>query len=196
MDCRKVGNLLSTLRKERGMTQKQVADALNISDKTVSKWERGLGCPDVSLLTELSEVFHVSTRKILQGDLEPNELEAGNMKRIKFYVCPECGNIMTGTGNGELFCCGRKLEPLVPEPLDEAHDFSVEEIENEYSVMFSHEMTKEHYLSFAAYICNDKMYFMKLYPEQNAHLRIPILYRGELYVYCTKHGLKAGRITK
>jgi transcriptional regulator with XRE-family HTH domain len=50
LDCGKVGALLYRLRKEKGMTQWQVANQLNISDKTVSKWERGLGCPDVSLL--------------------------------------------------------------------------------------------------------------------------------------------------
>ena len=50
MDLSKVGKLISTLRKEKDMTQKQVADLMNISDKAISKWERGLGCPDVSLL--------------------------------------------------------------------------------------------------------------------------------------------------
>lgn len=56
MDCRKVGKLIFSLREEKNMTQKEVAEAMNISDKTISKWERGLGCPDVSLLSELSRV--------------------------------------------------------------------------------------------------------------------------------------------
>ena len=50
MDCSKVGNLIYTLRTEKGMTQKALANAMNISDRTISKWERGAGCPDVSLL--------------------------------------------------------------------------------------------------------------------------------------------------
>ncbi|MEG2687220.1 MAG: helix-turn-helix transcriptional regulator, partial [Christensenellaceae bacterium] len=54
MDCKKVGILIRGLRKEKKLTQKQLADAMNISDKTISKWERGLGCPDVSLLHGLS----------------------------------------------------------------------------------------------------------------------------------------------
>ena len=54
MDLSKVGKLIYTLRKEKDMTQKQVADLMHISDKAISKWERGLGCPDVSLLPELS----------------------------------------------------------------------------------------------------------------------------------------------
>ena len=48
MDCSKVGNLIYTLRTEKGMTQKALANAMNISDRTISKWERGAGCPDES----------------------------------------------------------------------------------------------------------------------------------------------------
>ena len=48
MDCDKVGKLILALRKEKGMTQKQLSDAMGISNKTIYKWERGLGCPDVS----------------------------------------------------------------------------------------------------------------------------------------------------
>ena len=68
MNLEKVGSLILKLRKEKNMTQKQVADLLNISDKTVSKWERGLGCPDVSILTELSKIFDINIEKILLGD--------------------------------------------------------------------------------------------------------------------------------
>ena len=73
MDCSKVGNLIYTLRTEKGMTQKALANAMNISDRTISKWERGAGCPDVSLLRELSDILGVNIEKILLGDLEPNE---------------------------------------------------------------------------------------------------------------------------
>ena len=54
MDYHKVGTLISSLRKEKGYTQKQLAEMIQVSDKAVSKWERGMGCPDVSLLGELS----------------------------------------------------------------------------------------------------------------------------------------------
>ena len=73
MDCQKVGNLIYELRKEKNMTQKQVADLMNISDKTISKWERGLGCPDISLLPELSQIFGVSIEGILAGELNINQ---------------------------------------------------------------------------------------------------------------------------
>lgn len=63
MDCGKVGALIQRLRRENGMTQKALADALHISDRTVSKWERGAGCPDVSLLGGLSAVLKVDMEK-------------------------------------------------------------------------------------------------------------------------------------
>jgi transcriptional regulator with XRE-family HTH domain len=77
---------------------------MNISDRTVSKWERGLGCPDVSLLQELSKVLGVNIEKILSGDLDPKDADRGNMKRMKFYICPTCGNILTSTGEAEPSC--------------------------------------------------------------------------------------------
>ena len=119
MDCIKVGELILSLRKEKEMTQKQLADAMNISDKTISKWERGLGCPDVSLLSELSNILGVNLEKLLLGNLEPNNTDGGNMKKIRFYVCPTCGNTITSSGEAEITCCGRKLTVMLPQPADE-----------------------------------------------------------------------------
>lgn len=189
MDCGKVGKLILDLRKEKGLTQKQLADAMNISDKTISKWERGLGFPDVSLLHELSDIFSVNIERILLGKLEPNDADGGNMKKIKFYVCPNCGSILTSTGECEVSCCGRKLVALTPKPVDEMHRFTIEEIEDDFYVTFEHEMTKEHYLSFVAYVDYDKVLLLKLYPEQNGEVRFPKMRRGKLFFYCSKHGL-------
>lgn len=193
MDYEKVGNLILQLRKEKNMTQKQVADLLNISDKTISKWERGLGCPDVSLLSELSKIFDINIEKILLGDLEPNDMDGGNMKRIKFYVCPNCGNIITSTGEGEMSCCGRKLKALTPSIIDDNHEISVEEVENDYYVTINHEMSKEYYISFVAYVTYDRVLLIKLYPEQSPTVRFPRLCgkfeRGKFYIYCNQHGL-------
>ena len=50
MDKERTGQLITELRKEKGLTQKQLADALNVTDKAVSKWERGLSFPDISML--------------------------------------------------------------------------------------------------------------------------------------------------
>jgi len=197
VDCNKVGTLLRELRKEKEMTQKQVADRMHISDKAISKWERGLGCPDVSLLGELSELFEVNIEKILLGDLESNDMETGNLKRMKFYVCPNCGNVISTTGDAELSCCGRKLAPLVAKPADEKHAATVEEADGEYYITFDHDMSKTHFLSFVAYVTSDRSLFLKLYPEQNAAVHLPKIVGGNLvkrssnrlYYYCSQHGL-------
>ena len=67
MDYQKIGDLISKLRKEKGLTQKELADKLFITDRAVSKWERGLGCPDVSLLDDLSKILDISIIEILKG---------------------------------------------------------------------------------------------------------------------------------
>ena len=67
MDKEKTGQLITELRKEKGMTQKQLADALNVTDKAVSKWERGLSFPDISMLEPLSELLDVSIMELLAG---------------------------------------------------------------------------------------------------------------------------------
>lgn len=196
MDYSKVGNLILKLRKEKAMTQKALAEAMHLSDKTISKWERGLGCPDVSLLGSLSQILGVNIEKILSGDLDPNDADGGNMKRIKFYVCPYCGNVLTSTGEADLACCGRKLAPLKAVQADEAHQPVIEEIEDDFYITFHHEMKKEHYLSFVAHVRDDRMVLVKLYPEQQAAVRIPRMRGGKLYFYCSQHGLYEVRLIK
>ena len=85
MDSQKIGKLIKTLRKEKQLTQMQLAEHMNISDKTISKWERGLGCPDISFFPKLSGVFDVDLEKLLSGRLDVNEVLGGNMKHTKFY---------------------------------------------------------------------------------------------------------------
>ncbi|WMJ83574.1 helix-turn-helix domain-containing protein [Oscillospiraceae bacterium LTW-04] len=189
MDCSKVGGLILALRKEKGLTQKQIADAMNISDKAISKWERGLGCPDVSLLGTLSEILGVSVERILTGDIGENPMDGGNMKRLKFYVCPNCGSIVNSTGAAEISCCGRKLEPLTPQPADSAHAARLEIIDNQYFVTFDHDMNKAHFISFVAYLSSNRLTLVRLYPEQEAQLNLPLAFDGKLYFYCNKHGL-------
>jgi len=126
MDCSKVGKLIFNLRKEKSMTQKELAEAMNLSDRTISKWERGIGCPDVSLLHELSNILGVNIEKILSGDLAPNDADGGNMKRVKFHVCTNCGNVLFSTGEAEISCCGRKLAPLNVNSEDESHLYTDE----------------------------------------------------------------------
>ncbi|MBN2898246.1 MAG: helix-turn-helix domain-containing protein [Clostridia bacterium] len=189
MDCKKVGKLILDLRKENKMTQKMLAEALHLSDKTISKWERGLGCPDVSLLGQLSSVFKVDIEKILLGDLEPSTPEVGNMKKTSFYVCKSCGNILLSSSAMTPSCCGRKLSPLEAQSAEENHGVRVEEIENDYFLSFDHPMSKGHYISFVSYVTPSSVLLMKLYPEQSPSLRFPRIFGGKLYYYCTEHGL-------
>lgn len=189
MDNTQIGKLILSLRKEKGWTQKQLADKMNLSDRTISKWERGLGCPDVSLLPELSEVLEMNIERILTGNMQSNEKDGGNMRRIKFYTCPACGNIVTATGEPEVSCCGRKLEALLPKPEDTEHFIRVEEMDGELYITFSHDMKKEHYINFIAYADYDRMLLTRLYPEQGNELRFPKIRRGKLYFGCSQHGL-------
>jgi DNA-binding XRE family transcriptional regulator len=105
----KVGNLIRMLRLEQNMTQKQLADKMNISDKTVSKWERGFGLPDISIIPVLSDLLGIGTQNLLVGDMTPNDFVGGNMKNTKYFVCPICHSITLCTGQAEVSCCGKKL---------------------------------------------------------------------------------------
>ena len=68
MDQTKIGKFIADTRKERNITQRQLADALHISDKTVSKWERGKGLPEVSLMLPLCEELGISVNDLLTGE--------------------------------------------------------------------------------------------------------------------------------
>ncbi len=73
MDQKKIGGFLSELRKEQGMTQQQLADAIGVSSKTVSKWECGKGMPEMSSVLPLCEFLHISVNELLSGERLPVE---------------------------------------------------------------------------------------------------------------------------
>lgn len=189
MDNIKVGKLIRRLRKESHMTQLQLAEKLHVSDKAVSKWERGMGCPDVSFITELSRIFGVDMQNLLSGELNRNELLGGNMKKIKFYVCPDCGNLVTSMADTSVTCCGKKLKAITPVKATGEEKLSVQMIENDFSISSEHEMTKDHYITFVALISSDTVMLKKQYPEWDLQVRIPVFAHGRLLWYCNKHGL-------
>ena len=189
MQNSKVGTIIRTLRQERNMTQQQLADKMNISDKTVSKWERGVGCPDISLLSELSDILGVDTQKLLIGDMTPNDFVGGNMKNTKYFVCPTCHNISLCTGEAELSCCGKKLTVQELKKAEESEKLSVQVIEDDWYITSSHPMTKNHYISFVAFATGDRINLIKQYPEWDLTVRIPKRGHGMLIWYCTDHGL-------
>ncbi|NMB21107.1 MAG: helix-turn-helix domain-containing protein [Firmicutes bacterium] len=191
MDCVKIGRLIAKLRKEQNLTQKNIADALGIQSKTVSKWECGLGCPDLSLWPELSTILGVDMKQMMEGEITPNKPDAGNMEKIRFYVCPSCGNVLVSTGSASIFCCGRKLEQTLPLDTPALPKITFEEMDTDYFITVDHPMTKEHYLSFAAYVKGDRINLIRLYPEQSPSFRFPMNTGGRLFLYCIQDGLMA-----
>ena len=189
MDNAKIGKLIYKLRKEQNMTQLQLAQQMNISDKTVSKWERGLGCPEVSLLPELSKLFGVDLEKLLSGQLETNARLGGDMKKLQFYSCPDCGNIITAMTATSLSCCGRKLQPLQPKRAAEHERLVVEKVEDDFYITTAHPMERGHYIAFVALLSGDSIMLRKQYPQWELQVRIPIFAHGRLLWYCNKHGL-------
>ena len=68
MNYDKIGKFIAALRKEKELTQNELAEKLNITDRAVSRWERGKGCPDISLLEDLSKILDVSIIELLKGE--------------------------------------------------------------------------------------------------------------------------------
>ena len=188
------GDTIRTLREGAGLTQKQLADQLCLSDKTISKWETNRGLPDITLLSPLASALGVSVTELLSGQCMQNHNRGGNLLRSKFYVCPVCGNIIHAMGDGAYNCCGVSLPPLEAEPEDDEHCIAIESVENEHFLTVSHPMTKEHYLSFIAWVTGDRLTLVKWYPEGNAETRIQLRGHGMLYVYCNRHGLFMRRV--
>ena len=190
MDHGKLGQVIRTLRREMDLTQRELAQALGVTDKAVSKWERGLGCPDVSYLPELSQILGADLARLLQGDLTPNEIVGGNMKKMKYYACPVCGGLSFCTGGAEVSCCGRKLAPLEPQKAAEGEKLTAEAIENDWYVTGDHPMRKEDYVSFVAFAAGDRLQVVKQYPEWDLQVRIPGRSHGMLLWYSQRQGLR------
>lgn len=68
LDAQKFGSFLAALRKEHGMTQAELASKLQVTDKAVSRWERGVGLPDIATLTPLANALHITVSELLQAE--------------------------------------------------------------------------------------------------------------------------------
>lgn len=189
MDAYATGQTIKTLREKRAITQAALAERLSISSKTISKWETAKGLPDISLLQPIAEALGVSLIELMNGECIVNQNRSANMSRIRFYVCPVCGNVIHSVGHALVSCCGITLPALEAEEADKEHILTAETIEDEYFLAIDHPMTKEHYISFAAFATADCVQTVKLYPEGNAETRIQRRCRGTVYWYCNRHGL-------
>lgn len=190
------GSVIRELREKNHLTQAELAEKLNISDKTVSKWETAKGYPDISMLEPIANVFGVSVAELLSGNAINNVNVSANMMRSKFYVCPVCGNIVHSMGEAVIHCHGVQLMPCQAEETDENHMIFIEKVEDEYYVRIDHDMTKQHYISFVAAMSADKIQMIKLYPEGNAEARFQIRAVRKILFYCNRDGLFSINVQK
>ena len=183
------GKIIKELREKEQLTQLELADVIGVSDKAISKWETGKGLPDITLIEPLSKALKVSIIELMNGEYIINQNKSSNMLKSKFSVCPICGNIIHTMGENINSCCGISLPILEAENENKKNIINCKIIENEYYISIEHDMTKEHYISFIAYITNDRCEIVKLYPEQNAEARFLKRGKGIIYAYCNKDGL-------
>ena len=183
------GTTIRRLRETRKLTQAQLAEQIGVSSKTVSKWETSKGLPDISLLQPLAQALGISLIELMNGQHIINQNVSANMLRTKFHVCPLCGNIIHATGDALISCCGITLPALEAEDMDEEHALTIEKVEDEFYITVEHPMTKEHFISFLAYVTSDDIRLVKLYPEGSAAARLQFRGMGYLYYYCNRHGL-------
>ena len=183
------GATIKQLRESRNMTQAELAHRIGVSSKTVSKWETAKGLPDISLLQPLAQALGISVIELMNGEHIINKNLSANMLRSKFFVCPVCGNAIFALGNALVSCCGITLPPLEAEDADDDHAITVESVEDEHFIAVDHPMTKQHFISFVAFVASDRLQMVKLYPEGNAQTRLQLRGKGYLYYYCNQHGL-------
>lgn len=194
MDTYITGSTIKCLREKKGLTQAELADLLGVSSKAVSKWETAKGLPDITLIEPLANALSVSVMELMTGNAVVNQNTSANVLRSKFYVCPLCGNIVRTMGGAVISCCGITLPPLEAEDIDPEHSITVEKVEDEHFITVRHAMTKEHFISFLAYLTSDRVQLVKLYPEGNAETRFQLRGCGYLYLYCNRHGLMKRKI--
>lgn len=183
------GDTIKNLREQQTLTQKELAEILGVSDKTISKWETKRGLPDITLMEPLAKALHISVVELLTGEHIKNSNISSNMMRSKFYVCPICGNVIHTMGEGMISCCGITLPVLEMEQAEGIHEIRIEKVENEQYITIPHEMQKEHYISFLAYVTSNKFELIKLYAEGACEARFMLRGHGMLYCYCNRHGL-------
>ena len=188
------GAIIKKLREEKRITQAELAEQLHISDKTISKWETGKGYPDISLIEPLASALGISVIELMSGNDVCNSNRSLNMRKLKFYVCPICGNVVTAIGEAVISCCGVTLPALEAERADDTHVLTVEQSEDEYYVSVNHEMSKLHYISFLAAVKDNSVELTKMYPESLAEARFKTSRTREIYYYCNRHGLFVTRV--
>ena len=192
MNAEKTGSLIRSLIIKKGLTQKELAQMICVTDKAVCKWEKGRGCPNITLISQLSKVLEVDIQSILQGYLDKNKKIGENMNHLKFYKCPTCGNLVTSIKSVELSCCGNKLSPVSAQTRSEPeYQPVIQEFDGQYSIKFNHPMTKSNYISQVIVVRYDQIMTVNLYAESEAIITIPQVRGIRLFVITNKSELIA-----
>ena len=106
-----MGILIATLRKEKGLTQRELADKLQVTDKAVSKWERGLSCPDLSVLPQVAQLLGVTVDDLLSQHAQSDkrqafrELNKEDLKEVLFLLC-RCVSLALSIGGLLIYLLG------------------------------------------------------------------------------------------
>lgn len=97
----KIGEFLRELRKEKGLTQEQLAERFNISRRSVSRWETGSNMPDVGLLIEIADFFDVDIREIIDGERKSENMdkEKETLKKVAEYADAEKAKLKKKVSN-------------------------------------------------------------------------------------------------
>ncbi|MBE6882538.1 MAG: helix-turn-helix domain-containing protein [Ruminococcaceae bacterium] len=98
MDQIKIGKFLKHLRKEKGLTQEQLAEQFFVSSRTVSRWETGSNMPDLDILIELADFYNADIREIIDGERKSNNMESetkNTLKKVAEYAAEENKKIKT-----------------------------------------------------------------------------------------------------
>ena len=183
------GTIIREFREREKLTQQDLADKLIVSNKTISKWENGKGLPDISLLDSLAKALNVSLIELMSGYTVNNHNISANMKKAVWYVCPLCGNVIHSMGEAVVSCCGITLPKLEKEEDNAEHEIIVQRVEDEYLVKMNHPMDKNHFITFFAYVTENKIQVERFYPQQDAETRFKMIGHGKIFSYCNHHGL-------
>ena len=111
MDQKKIGLFLKELRKEKGITQEAFAEMLNISGRTVSRWETGNNLPDISLLVSIADFYEVDVREIIEGERKSEMNE--EIKDVANKMADYAGNDIVNIGLHFFHKDVRPMPPLV-----------------------------------------------------------------------------------
>ena len=116
VDQMKIGNFLKELRKEKGITQAQLAETLNVSARTVSRWETGNNMPDISILVDIADYYDISIPEIINGERKSeimNEEERKIAKTMSDYATTEKRKDFQGNADSKhhgRLCIGSVLD--------------------------------------------------------------------------------------